>query len=89
MRLTDLFLALPILPLLLVVVLLLGELEGDVVKPRDLHRGEHHPDSRNGCKLLAWFVVRCSPSSSEFVVAAHSIGTRKRNISSCGISPPT
>ncbi|MEK7252059.1 MAG: ABC transporter permease [Actinomycetota bacterium] len=83
MRLTDLFLALPILPLLLVVILLFRESLKETFGPS------------LGIFILvvsiigltSWMqtarVVRSEVlalKQREFVVAAHSIGTRKRNI---------
>jgi peptide/nickel transport system permease protein len=90
MRLTDLFLALPILPLLLVVIMLFREPLKDALGPE------------MGIFILvvtiigltSWMqtarVVRgdvLSIKEEEFVLAAHSIGTRKRKIMSRHIVP--
>jgi peptide/nickel transport system permease protein len=83
MRVTDLFLALPILPLLLVVIMLFRE-------PLKNTFGEEL-----GIFLLVVFIIGATSwmqtarvvrgdvlaiKEEEFVVAAHSIGTRKRNV---------
>jgi peptide/nickel transport system permease protein len=83
MRGTDLFLALPILPLLLVIIMLF----------RDSLRNAFGPEI--GVFLLVVFIIGITSwmqtarivrgevlalKSQEFVVAAESIGTRKRNI---------
>jgi len=83
MRLTDLFLALPILPLLLVIILLF----------RDTLRTLYGPEA--GIFLLIVFVIGITSwmhtarivrgdvlgiKEREFVTAAHSIGTKKRRI---------
>ena len=83
MRLTDLFLALPILPLLLVVILLF----------RDPLKERFGPEL--GIFLLVVFIIGVTSwmqtarvvrgevlaiKQEEFVVAARSIGSRKRNI---------
>jgi peptide/nickel transport system permease protein len=90
MRLTDLFLALPILPLLLVVIMLFREPLKDALGPE------------MGIFILvvviigltSWMqtarVVRgdvLSIKEEEFVLAARSIGTRKRKIMSRHIVP--
>ena len=82
MRLTDMFLALPLLPLLLVVIMLF----------RDSLRAAFGPET--GIFLLWWSSSSASPAGCrprascagdvlalrerEFVTAARSIGTRKR-----------
>ncbi len=83
MRFTDLFLALPILPLLLVIIMLF----------RDTLRAQFGPEL--GIFLLVVFVIGItswmqtarivrgevlSVKEEEFVLAANSIGTRKRNV---------
>ena len=83
MRLTDLFLALPILPLLLVIILLF----------RDTLRALYGPEA--GIFLLIVFVIGITSwmhtarivrsdvlgiKEREFVIAAYSIGTRKNRI---------
>jgi peptide/nickel transport system permease protein len=83
MRLTDMFLALPILPLLLVIIMLF----------RETLRNAFGPEV--GVFLLVVFIIGITSwmqtarivrgevlalKSQEFVVAAESIGTRKRNI---------
>ena len=83
MRITDLFLAMPILPLLLVVIMLFRESLANALGPE------------MGIFILvvgiigvtSWMttarVVRgqvLSVKEKEFVVAAHSIGTKKRNV---------
>ena len=83
MRLTDLFLALPILPLLLVIILLF----------RDTLRTLYGPEA--GIFMLIVFVIGITSwmhtarivrgdvlgiKEREFVIAAHSIGTPKRRI---------
>ena len=83
MRLTDLFLALPILPLLLVILLLF----------RDSLRGLFGPEA--GIFLLIVFVIGITSwmhtarivrgdvlalKEREFVLAAHSIGTRQYRV---------
>lgn len=83
MRLTDLFLALPILPLLLVIILLF----------RDSLRGLFGPEA--GIFLLIVFVIGITSwmhtarivrgdvlalKEREFVLAAHSIGTRQHRV---------
>ena len=83
MRLTDLFLALPILPLLLVVILLV----------RDSLKERFGPEL--GIFLLVVFIIGATSwmqtarvvrgevlaiKQQEFVLAARSIGSRKRNI---------
>ncbi len=83
MRLTDLFLALPILPLLLVVIMLFRESLKDAF-------GEN-----TGIFILVVFIIGAtswmqtarvvrgdvlSIKEEEFVLAAHSIGTRKRKV---------
>lgn len=83
MRLTDLFLALPILPLLLVVILLF----------RDPLKEQFGPEL--GIFLLVVFIIGVTSwmqtarivrgevlaiKQQEFVLAARSIGSRKRNI---------
>ena len=82
MRLTDLFLALPILPLLLVIILLF----------RDTLRNLYGPEA--GIFMLIVFVIGVTSwmntarivrgdvlgiKEREFVLAAHSIGVRRRN----------
>ncbi len=83
MRATDMFLALPILPLLLVIIMLF----------RDTLRNAFGPEV--GVFLLVVFIIGITSwmqtarivrgevlalKGQEFVVAAESIGTRKRNI---------
>jgi peptide/nickel transport system permease protein len=83
MRLTDLFLALPILPVLLVIIMLF----------RDRLRSLYGPET--GIFLLIVFVIGITSwmhtarivrgdvlgiKEREFVTAAHSIGTRKSRI---------
>jgi peptide/nickel transport system permease protein len=83
MRATDMFLALPILPLLLVIIMLF----------RESLRNAFGPEV--GVFLLVVFIIGITSwmqtarivrgevlalKSQEFVVAAESIGTRKRNI---------
>lgn len=90
MRITDLFLALPILPLLLVVIMLFREPLKEALGPE------------LGIFILvvsiigltSWMqtarVVRgdvLSIKEEEFVLAAHSIGTRKRKVMSRHIVP--
>lgn len=90
MRLTDLFLALPILPLLLVIIMLF----------RDVLRATFGPET--GIFLLIVFVIGItswmqtarivrgavlSVKEQEFVVAAKSIGTRERRIVTRHILP--
>jgi peptide/nickel transport system permease protein len=92
MRITDLFLALPILPLLLVIIMLFRE-------PLTAALGEN-----TGIFILvvtvigitSWMqtarVVRgdvLSIKEEEFVLAAHSVGTRKRNVIMRHIVPNT
>lgn len=92
MRVTDLFLALPILPLLLVVIMLFREPLKEALGPEA------------GIFILvvtvigltSWMqtarVVRgdvLSIKEEEFVLAAHSVGTRKRNIIMRHIIPNT
>jgi len=90
MRLTDLFLALPLLPLLLVIILLF----------RDTLRTAFGPET--GIFLLIVFVIGITSwmqtarivrgdvlaiKEQEFVTAARSIGTRRRRIISRHILP--
>ena len=90
MRLTDLFLALPILPLLLVIILLF----------RDTLRHLYGPEA--GIFMLIVFVIGVTSwmntarivrgdvlgiKEREFVLAAHSIGVRRRKIISRHILP--
>ena len=90
MRLTDLFLALPILPLLLVIIMLF----------RDTLRSLYGPET--GIFLLIVFVIGITSwmhtarivrgdvlgiKEREFVMAAHSIGTRQRRIITRHILP--
>ena len=90
MRLTDLFLALPILPLLLVVIMLFREPLRDAFGPE------------LGIFILVVFIIGLTSwmqtarvvrgdvltiKEEEFVVAAHSIGTRKRRIVTRHIVP--
>ena len=90
MRLTDLFLALPLLPLLLVIILLF----------RDALRATFGPEA--GIFLLIVFVIGITSwmqsarivrgdvlaiKEREFVLAAKSIGTRERRIISRHIFP--
>ncbi len=92
MRLTDLFLALPILPLLLVVIMLFRESLKNAF-------GENV-----GIFILVVFIIGAtswmqtarvvrgdvlSIKEEEFVLAAHSIGTRKRNVIMRHILPNT
>lgn len=90
MRLTDLFLALPLLPLLLVIIMLF----------RDTLRAAFGPET--GIFILIVFVIGITSwmqtarivrgdvltiKEQEFVVAAHSIGTPSRRIISRHILP--
>ncbi len=90
MRLTDLFLALPLLPLLLVIIMLF----------RDTLRNMFGPET--GIFLLIVFIIGITSwmqtarivrgdvlglKEQEFVLAASSIGTRPRNIISRHIFP--
>ncbi len=90
MRLTDLFLALPILPLLLVVIMLFREPLKDAFGPE------------LGIFILAVFIIGVTSrmqtarvvrgdvlalKEKEFVLAAHSIGTRKRRVMTRHIVP--
>ena len=90
MRLTDLFLALPILPLLLVIIMLF----------RDTLRSLYGPEM--GIFMLIVFVIGITSwmhtarivrgdvlgiKEREFVIAAHSIGTRQRRIITRHILP--
>ena len=90
MRLTDLFLALPILPLLLVVIMLFREPLKDAFGPE------------MGIFILVVFVIGLTSwmqtarvvrgdvlalKEQEFVLAAHSIGTRQRKIMTRHIVP--
>jgi peptide/nickel transport system permease protein len=90
MRLTDLFLALPLLPLLLVIIMLF----------RDTLRRTFGPET--GIFLLIVFVIGITSwmqtarivrgdvlalKEREFVLAAHSIGTRRHRIISRHIFP--
>lgn len=90
MRLTDLFLALPLLPLLLVIIMLF----------RDVLRARFGPET--GIFLLIVFVIGItswmqtarivrgavlSVKEQEFVLAAKSIGTRERRIVTRHILP--
>ena len=90
MRVTDLFLALPILPLLLVVIMLFREPLKDALGPE------------LGIFLLVVFIIGVtswmqtarvvrgdvlSLKEEEFVLAAQSIGTRKRKLISRHIIP--
>ncbi|NNF56291.1 MAG: ABC transporter permease, partial [Acidimicrobiales bacterium] len=83
MRFTDLFLAIPILPLLLVIILLFRDTLRDIFGPE------------LGIFLLVVFIIGVTSwmqtarivrgevlaiKRQEFVLAAHSIGTRRRNI---------
>jgi len=83
MRFTDLFLALPVLPLLLVIIMLF----------RDSLRSAFGPEQ--GIFMLIVFIIGVtswmqtarvvrgevlSIKQQEFVAAAHSIGTRRRNV---------
>ena len=92
MRITDLFLALPLLPLLLVVILLF----------RDTLKEAFGPEL--GIFLLVVFIIGVtswmqtarvvrgdvlSIKEKEFVLAANSIGTRKRNVILRHIIPNT
>ncbi len=92
MRVTDLFLALPILPLLLVVIMLFREPLKDALGPNVgifiLVVGI--------IGLTSWMqtarVVRgdvLSIKEEEFVLAAHAVGTRKRNVIMRHIIPNT
>ncbi len=90
MRITDLFLALPILPLLLVIIMLF----------RDTLRSLYGPEA--GIFMLMVFVIGITSwmhtarivrgdvlgiKEREFVTAAHSIGTRQRRIITRHILP--
>jgi peptide/nickel transport system permease protein len=90
MRVTDLFLALPILPLLLVVIMLFREPLKDAFGPE------------MGIFILVVFIIGVTSwmqtarvvrgdvlaiKEEEFVLAAHSIGTRKRRIMTRHIVP--
>ena len=91
MRLTDLFLALPILPLLLVIIMLFREPLKDAFGPELASFilvvfviGVNKLDAdRPGC---AWVTCWLSRNKS-FVLAAHSIGTRQRKIMTRHIVP--
>ncbi|NHZ70008.1 MAG: ABC transporter permease subunit [Proteobacteria bacterium] len=83
MRITDLFLALPILPLLLVVIMLFREPLRDAFGPN----AGIFILVVSIIAILGWMqtarIVRSdvlSIKEREFVLAAHSIGTRKRRI---------
>lgn len=90
MRITDLFLALPILPLLLVVIMLFREPLKDLFGPE------------LGIFILVVFIIGVtswmqtarvvrgdvlSLKEQEFVLAAHSIGTKKRRVMTRHIVP--
>jgi peptide/nickel transport system permease protein len=90
MRMTDLFLALPILPLLLVVIMLFREPLKDAFGPE------------MGIFILVVFIIGVTSwmqtarvvrgdvlalKEKEFVLAAHSIGTRKRRVMTRHIVP--
>lgn len=90
MRITDLFLALPILPLLLVVIMLFREPLRDAFGPE------------LGIFILVVFIIGVTSwmqtarvvrgdvltiKEEEFVLAAHSIGTRKRRVMTRHIVP--
>jgi peptide/nickel transport system permease protein len=90
MRVTDLFLALPILPLLLVVIMLFREPLKDAFGPE------------MGIFILVVFIIGVTSwmqtarvvrgdvlaiKEEEFVLAAHSIGTRKRRVMTRHIVP--
>ena len=90
MRVTDLFLALPILPLLLVVILLFRDTLKDLFGPE------------LGIFLLVVFIIGVTSwmqtarvvrgdvlaiKEQEFVLAAHSIGTKQRRIMTRHILP--
>ncbi|TDI52590.1 MAG: ABC transporter permease [Acidobacteria bacterium] len=90
MRVTDLFLALPILPLLLVVIMLFREPLKDAFGPE------------MGIFILVVFIIGVTSwmqtarvvrgdvlaiKEKEFVLAAHSIGTRKRRVMTRHIVP--
>jgi peptide/nickel transport system permease protein len=90
MRVTDLFLALPILPLLLVVIMLFREPLKDAFGPE------------LGIFILVVFIIGITSwmqtarvvrgdvlaiKEEEFVLAAHSIGTRKRRVMTRHIVP--
>ncbi|MEE8374920.1 MAG: ABC transporter permease [Acidimicrobiia bacterium] len=90
MRITDLFLALPILPLLLVVIMLFREPLKDAFGPE------------LGIFILVVFIIGVTSwmqtarvvrgdvlalKEKEFVLAAHSIGTRKRRVMTRHIVP--
>ncbi len=90
MRITDLFLALPILPLLLVVIMLFREPLREAFGPE------------LGIFILVVFIIGVtswmttarvvrgdvlSIKEEEFVMAAHSIGTRKRKVMTRHIVP--
>ncbi|MCH7901241.1 MAG: ABC transporter permease [Acidobacteria bacterium] len=90
MRVTDLFLALPILPLLLVVIMLFREPLKDAFGPE------------MGIFILVVFIIGVTSwmqtarvvrgdvlaiKEQEFVLAAHSIGTRKRRVMTRHIVP--
>lgn len=90
MRITDLFLALPILPLLLVVIMLFREPLKDSFGPEV------------GIFILVVFIIGVtswmqtarvvrgdvlSLKEEEFILAAHSIGTRKRRVMTRHIVP--
>jgi peptide/nickel transport system permease protein len=92
MRVTDLFLALPILPLLLVVIMLFREPLKDALGPE------------MGIFILVVFIIGVtswmqtarivrgdvlSIKEEEFVLAARSIGTKKRNLIMRHILPNT
>ncbi len=90
MRVTDLFLALPILPLLLVVIMLFREPLKDAFGPE------------MGIFILVVFIIGVTSwmqtarvvrgdvlaiKEQEFVLAAHSIGTRQRRVMTRHIAP--
>ncbi|MCZ6505279.1 MAG: ABC transporter permease, partial [Actinobacteria bacterium] len=90
MRVTDLFLALPILPLLLVVIMLFREQLKDAFGPE------------MGIFILVVFIIGVTSwmqtarvvrgdvlaiKEQEFVLAAHSIGTRQRRVMTRHIVP--
>lgn len=92
MRLTDLFLALPILPLLLVIIMLFRETLRDMFGPE------------MGIFILVVFIIGVtswmqtarivrgdvlSIKKKEFVLAAHSIGTKQRRVMLRHILPNT
>jgi peptide/nickel transport system permease protein len=83
MRLTDLFLALPLLPLLLVIIMLFREPLSRSFGPE----GDFHPDGISAIGITSWMqtarIVRgevLAMKEREFILAARSIGTPSRRL---------